>query len=139
MLTFFAVVILIGLAAVGLGMWRGWDIVFAVRHFAAAAGLVAHIPEHLAGQTQTFLEYPRIRHVRRFPDRCEFILYPAVGSTVQDWVDKQDALATYLHAAEVVVTPMGVGDHALVVVHYADSIPPKFSIRQFFGGGDGDR
>lgn len=129
-------IVVIGAVVIGGAMALGFDIVFAVRRFAAASGLIAHIPERLAGQTGTFLEYPRIRQVRRSADCCEFILYPAPGSTVQDWIDETDALATFMHAAEAVITPVGVGDHARVAVNYADTIPEKFGVVDFLRGED---
>lgn len=106
-----------------------------VRSFADAAGLTTTVSDPAQWMTDRNLgptkNYPKVRRVVHHPESAEFILYPALGKALSDYQDKTEALAQSLHAVQVVMTPLGVGDRALVVVHYSDPIPPKFSIDDF--------
>lgn len=112
-----------------------------IRSFADAAGLTTTVSDSLQWATVknlgTTKKYPRVRRVVHHPESMEFILYPALGKSLADYQDKAEALAQCLHAAQATITPLGVGDRALVVVYYSDPIPPKFRIEDFIMGDMG--
>lgn len=120
------------------GWWLGVDVMMRVRRFADAAGLVTRTTDTVSvdGRTSTSIHYPRVRRVRRPDGHIRFILWPAAGLTVGDYVEKAAAMAAFFHAAEVVITPAGVGDHAVVSVNFRDSIPSPFRIRDLWDAAD---
>lgn len=134
MIPVLALLLAIIVVGVPLAYLFGVDVMLQVRNFSSAAGLTRTAREPLGDGDGNVVYYPRVRRVRRSRDRLEFVLFPAAGLKVADYAEKAEEMAAFFHAAEVVVTPVGVGDRAEVTVNSRDSIPAKFGVRDLYGG-----
>lgn len=110
------------------GQWYRFSLYF----FFDAAGLTTTSDDlvQFGGKKAVSKNRPKIRRMRLENDRLIFLLYPASGKKLADYIDKTEEMAQALHMASVTIEPVGVGDHGHVIAYFADPIPPKFSMRE---------
>lgn len=71
---------------------------------------------------------PKIRHMRFENDCLTFLLYPASGKKLADYIEKTEEMSQALHMTYVTIEPVGIGDHGRVIAYLRDPIPKKFSM-----------
>lgn len=103
---------------------------FSLRLFFEAAGLTTTSDDFLqfGDKPVRSRHRPKIRNMQLKNDRLFFLLYPAPGRKLADYIDKSDEMAQALHAASVTIEPAGIGDHGQVIAYFKDPIPAKFSM-----------
>ena len=65
----------------------------------------------------------------QFGGKKAFLLYPASGKKLADYIDKTEEMAQALHMASATIEPVGIGDHGCVIAYFKDPIPSKFSMK----------
>ena len=108
------------------GQWYRFPLYF----FFDAAGLTTTSEDliQFGDKRASSKNRPKIRQMRLVNDRLTFLLYPASGKKLADYIDKTEEMAQALHMASVTIEPVGIGDHGRVIAYSQDPIPPKFSM-----------
>ncbi|WP_137657196.1 hypothetical protein [Bifidobacterium moukalabense] len=109
------------------GQWYRFSLYF----FFDAAGLTTTSDDlvQLGGKKAVSKNRPKIRRMRLENDRLTFLLYPASGKKLADYIDKTEEMAQALHMASATIEPVGIGDHGCVIAYFKDPIPSKFSMK----------